>query len=452
MTHKPYPRYKKSGIEWVGKVPEHWESKPLKRIGQIKYGIGEPPQYQLEGTPLIRATNVHEGKLIEDGMVFVNHEDITKNRIFWLQVGDIIIVRSGAYTGDSARIPNGYRKSIAGFDMILRCYKDDSKFVQYALLSKYLKQDQIDLEKLRAAQPHLNAEELGSCLFIAPPLSEQLSITSFLDRETSRIDTLISEKERLISLLQEYRQALISHAVTKGLDPKVKMKDSGVEWLGNVPEHWIVASLRHVLLNIFNGLTSTQIDESENTVPVTRIETISSGIIDEGSLGFIKIEEAKEEKRLLVGDILFSNINSLNMIGNCAIYLSGREIYAGMNLLVLRPNLSTVDKKWFYWLIRSNLFRQKVESLAKPAINQASISQSSLVSIKVPIPPLSEQLAISSFLDRETSHLDTLISESRTFIDLLKEYRSSLITAAVTGKIDVRGFSPVGSERESAHE
>ena len=182
MTHKPYLRYKEAGVKWMGKVPEHWEIKPLKRIGKINYGIGEPPKYQSEGTPLIRATNIHEGKLIEDGMVFVNHEDIPANRVFWLQVGDIIIVRSGAYTGDSARIPNGYVKSIAGFDMVLRCYEDDSKFVQYALLSKYLKQDQIDLEKLRAAQPHLNAEELGSCLFIAPPLSEQQTIVSFLDQ------------------------------------------------------------------------------------------------------------------------------------------------------------------------------------------------------------------------------------------------------------------------------
>ena len=152
----PAAPMKDSGIEWLGGVPENWEIVALKRVASICYGIGEPPQYQSEGTPLIRATNIHSGRLFEDGLAFVNPADIPEKRIVWLSAGDIIVVRSGAYTGDSAIIPEGYGPCIAGFDMVLHCDGVLPHFVQFALLSKYLKEGQIDLEKTRAAQPHLN--------------------------------------------------------------------------------------------------------------------------------------------------------------------------------------------------------------------------------------------------------------------------------------------------------
>ncbi len=449
MTHKPYLRYKEAGVKWMGKVPEHWEIKPLKRIGKINYGIGEPPKYQSEGTPLIRATNIHEGKLIEDGMVFVNHEDIPANRVFWLQVGDIIIVRSGAYTGDSARIPNGYVKSIAGFDMVLRCYEDDSKFVQYALLSKYLKQDQIDLEKLRAAQPHLNAEELGSCLFIAPPLSEQQTIVSFLDQETSRIDTLISEKERLLSLLQEYRQALISNAVTKGLDPSVKMKDSGVEWLGEVPEHWEVMRLGFLCNKIGSGKTPLGGSESYSESGVLFIR--SQNVYYEGLLldDIVCINEEIDGEmagsRVLPGDVLL-NITGASLGRTCLVPENFPPANVNQHVSIIRAKDSSI-RKFLSWAMKSFSIKAQIESYqngaAREGLNFDQISQLIIV-----VPPRIEYSYISGFLDHETSRIDTLISQARKFIDLLKEYRSSLITAAVTGKIDVREVVPSGSEKQ----
>ena len=218
-----------------------------------------------------------------------------------------------------------------------------------------------------------------------------------------------------------------------------KYKDSGVEWLGEVPEEWSVHSLRHHLNAVFNGLTANQIDESEASVPVTRIETISRGVIDFDRVGHILSEDARQDRRLIKGDILFSNINSLNMIGNCAKYDGNVVLYAGMNLLVLRP-IEVVSSDWLFWVIRSSSFRQVVESYAKPAINQASISQSSLLSIFIASPSIGEQKAIAAFLDTETAKLDDLTAEAQHTIDLLKERRSALISAAVTGKIDVRGY------------
>lgn len=214
----PEAAMKNSGIEWLGAVPEGWEVTSFKRIASIRYGIGEPPKYQEEGTPLIRATNVNAGLVTQEGMVFVNPDDIPEKRIIWLSAGDIIVVRSGAYTGDSAIIRSEHCPCIAGFDMVVHPNACLPFFLQYALLSTYLKNDQLDLEKTRAAQPHLNAEELGSCVVVLPPSKEQSAIVAFLDSETAKIDTLVGEARQAIGLLKERRSALISAAVTGKID------------------------------------------------------------------------------------------------------------------------------------------------------------------------------------------------------------------------------------------
>ena len=167
---------------------------------------------------MIRATNLHAGKLYEEGLVFVDPEDIPEQRIVWLTAGDIIVVRSGAYTGDSAIIPREYGSCIAGFDMVLRCHGVVPEFMQYALLSSYLKAGQIDLLKMRAAQPHLNAEELGACIVAFPTETEQRRIVENLGAEVRQIDKLEAEAGKVVQLLQERRAALISAAVTGKID------------------------------------------------------------------------------------------------------------------------------------------------------------------------------------------------------------------------------------------
>jgi type I restriction enzyme S subunit len=207
-----------SGVEWLGEVPEHWEVVPLKHIANIKYGIGEPPKYTEEGISLIRATNIRSGKISNINLVFVNPDDIPANRIIWLEVGDIIVVRSGAGTGDSSIIPKEYEGSIAGFDMVVKPIKCIPTFLGHALLSNYVRDNQMDLEKARAAQPHLNAEELGGCFILLPPKKEQGEIDQYLMRELSKFDLLMRQVDKASVLLQERRTALISAAVTGKID------------------------------------------------------------------------------------------------------------------------------------------------------------------------------------------------------------------------------------------
>lgn len=439
MSFPRYPKYKDSGVEWLGEVPEHWEVTALKRgfevtLGKMLQPESKAPEDQL--LPYLRAANIQWEGVDTTNIknMWFSQRDRKQLR---LEAGDLL-VSEGGDVGRSC-LWDGELGECYFQNSVNRVRARDGHSNGYLRywMSTIKDKGYIDVLCNKSTIAHFTAEKVASVPVPLPDPAEQTAIAAFLDRETAKIDGLVQEQRRLMELLKEKRQAVISHAVTKGLNPDAPMKPSGIEWLGDVPEHWEVCALRHSLADVFNGMTATQVDESPSTVPVTRIETISKGVIDTSRLGFIDVSEAREDRLLRDGDILFSNINSLNMIGNCAYCDGSREIYAGMNLLVLRP--STKNRpRWLYWIIRSTIFRQVVESLAKPAINQASISQSSINGITIAVPPEREQEAITEYLDSETTKLDTLTAEAQRAIDLLQERRTALISAAVTGQIDVR--------------
>ena len=274
---------------------------------------------------------------------------------------------------------------------------------------------------------------------VVPITLEQFAITSFLDQETSRIDTLISEKERLISLLQEYRQALISHAVTKGLDPKVKMKDSGVEWLGEVPEHWEVKRLKHIadvrLSNVDKHTVEGQkvvrlcnyLDVYNNRHITSMIDFMSATASDE------QIERLSLQKDDV---IITKDSEDPSDIGIPA--LVEEDIFGlvcGYHLAILRPTVA--DGKFLHYLLQSIFVRSTFEVEAT-GMTRYALGKYSIENLTFALPHQSEQKSIASFLHQETSRIDDLISGAKSFIELLKEYQSALITTAVTGKIDIR--------------
>jgi type I restriction enzyme S subunit len=210
----PNVRMKDSGVEWIGDVPEHWEVKRLKYLGNIKYGLGQPPKESENGLPLIRATNIERGNIVEKGLIYVDPSDIPWQRDPELKENDIIIVRSGAYTGDSAIIPPKYSGAIAGYDMVMTPISINAKFLAFALLSKYVLNDQLFLLRMRAAQPHLNAEELGETLILLPSEFEQQEIVNAISNFTLKIITAIDCKQAEIEKLKEYKATLINSAVT----------------------------------------------------------------------------------------------------------------------------------------------------------------------------------------------------------------------------------------------
>jgi type I restriction enzyme S subunit len=213
-------------------------------------------------------------------------------------------------------------------------------------------------------------------------------------------------------------------------------KDSGLEWLGEIPSHWKIASLRFLVEAVSNGSTASQVEESETTVPISRIESISTGEIDMNKVGFVDIKTISQNFKLHKNDILLSHINSLPMVGNIALKRDDSTLFHGMNLLRLVPNRTITAPYYLFWLLKSIYFRKSVESVAKPAINQASVSIDSLKNIKLLVPNIDEQLAIANFLDHETTKIDHLIEKQQKLIELLKEKRQAVISHAVTKGLD----------------
>ena len=209
---------KPSGVQWLGDVPAHWELRRLKSVGRIRYGLGQPPPESPTGLPLIRATNVSRGRIVEKDLLYVDPKEIPVGRDAFLREKEIIVVRSGAYTADSAIVPKAYAGSVTGYDMVVTVTEAIPEFIAVALLSEYLRDDQLVVASSRAAQPHLNAEELGTSVVLLPPLSEQSAIVSHIDQATARIGAAIDHTRRQIELLREYRTRLISDVVTGKLD------------------------------------------------------------------------------------------------------------------------------------------------------------------------------------------------------------------------------------------
>lgn len=447
MKWRGYPTYKDSGVEWLGKVPEGWKIKRIKHICEIRYGLGEPPESDPEGIPFVRATDINRGKIDLGAVKRVNSNDIPWNRRPKLELDEILVVRSGAYTGDSAIVTPEIEGCVAGYDMVLTARSAIPRFIAWVMLSKYMLESQIYLARLRAAQPHLNAEELGGFILLLPCLGDQKSIANFLDHETNQLDTLIAKKQALIGLLKEKRTALISRTVTRGLpadvalefglEPHTRFKDSGIEWLGEIPCNWQTPPLyARYAVELGKMLNESSIT-GNNLVPYLRNADVQWDLINVTDLPKMDISESEYERYTIrQGDILVCEGGE---VGRAAIVGEIQSLTGYQKALHrLRPNNSTEVARFMYytlyWATKTGIFN------AGGVSTIAHLTGEQLRKFRFPKPLFSEQTAIAAYLDRETAKLDQLIEKIQTAIERLQEYRTALITAAVTGKIDVRDW------------
>ena len=274
-------------------------------------------------------------------------------------------------------------------------------------------------------------------------IAYQEIIAKYIDQETARIDTLITKKTRFIELLREKRQALITRAVTKGLDPNVKMKDSGVEWLGQVPEHWEVKRLKFIA-DIQTGLAKGK----DNTgkciieVPYLRVANVQDGYLDLNEIATIEIpKEDLSRYRLQVGDVLMNEGGDYDKLGRGHIWNGEIKPCIHQNhVFAVRP--VKLSSEWLNTFTGSKAAQYYFIEKSKQSTNLASISSTNLMELPVPIPPKNEETVILKRLKHELNASDTLIAKTQLSIDLLKERRSALITAAVTGQIDLREATP----------
>lgn len=285
----------------------------------------------------------------------------------------------------------------------------------------------------------LSGDELGAFNVGVPPSAEQQTIAAFLDRETGKIDALVAEQQRLVELLAEKRQAVISHAVTKGLNPNAPMKKSGIEWLGEVPKHWIIAPLGYLAATIQTGPFGSQLhsaDYVEGETPVINPSNIQDGklVADWSCTVTQEIVARLAQHKLKVGDIVFGRRGEM---GRCAM-VTENEIDWLCGTGGLNVRLSNRAMPEFVSIYLGTSYVRELLKLESVGSTMDNLNTQILSRVSVPLPPLDEQQAIVTFLDNEIAKFDTLTTEANRAISLLQERRSALISAAVTGKIDVR--------------
>jgi type I restriction enzyme S subunit len=434
---KPYPAYKPSGVSWIGAVPEHWVVNLLKRGFDVVLGKMLQSEQHSEEEQLasyLRSANVQWGKVDTSDiqkMWFSPHELRQLN----LEPDDLVICEGG----DAGRgaIWEGeledcyFQNSV---NRVRSSWGNSTRFLLYWLWS--IKQAGfIEIICSKATIAHLTKEKLQALPMLYPPVDEQRAITAYLDHETARIDTLITEKEGLIDSLREYRQATISEVVTQGLNTAAPKKSSGVTWLGEVPIHWDLQRLR------FRCKLNPCVREDLNNGDVVSFLPMEA-VGDDGSLDLeatrLVGEVVKGYTYFEDGDVTIAKITPCFENGKGAVMrgLLGGVGFGTTELIVIRPS-ETVHPDWLYYLTQSHSFRKRGEATMYGAGGQKRVSDSFVKDFPIAWPPIEEQKAIAEYLVYETARIDKLIEHVQDEIKLLQELRAATITDAVTGKIQV---------------
>lgn len=438
MSLPRYPEYKDGDLGWAAMLPAHWETASLKWLCQ-RYSGGTPDKNRLEfwedGTiPWLNSGAVNDGRIYEPS-AYITQDAFENSSAKWIPSGALLIALAGQgkTKGMVAQLmfESTCNQSMAA---IVPTARVDARCLYWWLVCNYQNIRNMAGGDLRDG---LNLELLGAIPCPLPPLDEQTAIATFLDRETGKIDALIAEQEKLLTLLAEKRQATISHAVTKGLNPEAPMKDSGVAWLGEVPAHWNVARVKALSVFTTSGPRgwSDRITEGGSLFIQSGDLNDSMGLDYEGAKRVDVGSDAEAARtRLTEGDVVVCITGAKT--GNVALCSSLREpAYVNQHLCLIRPS-HEVHGRFLAHSLKSTVGQTQFE-VSQYGLKQG-LSLENVRELWVAHPPLHEQEAIVAFLDAETEKLDALKNESERAIILLKERRSALIAAVVTGQIDVR--------------
>lgn len=466
MTLRRYEEYRDSGVEWLGQVPAHWEVLQLRRV---IHGIEQGWSPECESRP---AENGEWG-VLKTGCVNGGRFNPQENKALpshleappQLEVApdDLLMSRASGspeLVGSAALVSQTPARLLLS-DKTFRLHvteRASKQFLAWCLGSRPLRA-QIECAISGAAGLANNLPQSSLLEFLAafPPADEQLGIAQYLDRESAKIDMLIAEQQRLIELLTEKRQAVIAHTVTKGLNPAASMKHSGVEWLGDVPAHWEVTRLKfiaHVQTGVAKGKDNTGKQTVE--VPYLRVANVQDGYLDLQEVSTIEIPaDDLPRYQLRPGDVLMNEGGDFDKLGRGHIWDGSIEPCIHQNhVFAVRP--FGISPRWLNALTGAAYAQFYFMSRSKQSTNLASISSTNIMELPVVIPPADEQEALLDMIDSQSATLDQLIDDARIGIRLLRERRTALVSAAVTGQIDVRSATvadtaPSHAERAPAH-
>ncbi|WP_419533354.1 hypothetical protein [Endozoicomonas sp.] len=442
--YKAYPEYKKSGSDLIVEIPESWKmlrgkyvfsefnersvtgTEKLLSVSEY-YGVKPREEVVGDGDFLSRAESLEGYKKCEKNDLVMNIMLAWKRGLGVTRFDGIVSPAYSVFRFNENAKPN-YMHYLLRTDTYTNYFKTRSTGVIDSRLRLY-------------------PENFGNVPFILPPIAQQEHIVSFLDYETAKIDTLIEEQQTLIRLLKEKRQAVISHAVTKGLNPDAPMKDSGVEWLGEVPEKWESMQLRRVIKTMEQG-KSPECENREAEVGewgVLKTSCVNRGVFD------FKANKALPPKispftqyEVKPGDIMMSRASgSIDLIGSVAHVVETQpRILLSDKIFRLHLN-PLIESAYFAFLMQSSFMRKQVEQAISGAEGMANnITKGAVMGFVFALPPLNEQAKIINYLNGQLTLIDKLIEEANTFVKMLIERRAALISDAVTGKIDVRSWKP----------
>lgn len=449
-NYQGYQQYKNSGVEWLGDIPEHWEVDRIKwSVHSFKNGVwGNEPDGEND-IFCIRVADFNRESLT------VNLENLTiraiekkerKDRL--LKKGDLLLEKSGGgenqlvgtvvqYNHDFIAVTSNFIAKMEVSDFV------NSRFIVYLHSHLYFCHVNYCSIKQTTGIQNIDSQHYLNQKIVYPPLHEQQKIAQFLDYKTKQIDELIKKKETLIEKLDEKRTALISHAVTKGLDSSVPMKDSGIEWIGNIPQHWKKVMIKRVSKTEYKSFTDGDWIESpyiaESGVRLLQTGNVGIGYYKEQGFRYIS-EETFEKLRcteILPNDILVCRLDG--PVGRaCLVPNLGERMITSVDNAILKVS-KEFDYRFIVYLMSSNLWLEWIQSLCRVGGGfRFRISRTILGEQLITYPPIEEQREIANFLDQKTTQIDLQKAKIKQAIELLKEYRTSLITNAVTGKIDVR--------------
>ena len=449
MSFARYPAYKDSGVEWLGDVPAHWEVRRLRHAVQLNPSKSEvrhlPGKTEVSFLPMEAIGD--DGSLdrersrpiseVESGYTYFRDGDVTIAKITpCFENGKGAVMRDllgGIGFGTTELIVARPDDAVVSSEYLDRIF-NSHPFRRLGEAAMYG----------AGGQKRVPDDFVRDFAIALPPREEQADIETFLDRETAKIDALVAEQERLIALLKEKRQAVISHAVTKGLDPSVPMKDSGVGWLGEVPAHWEVVRIKHVVASIEQGW-SPQCEsypvESADQWGVLKVGCVNGGVFNPDENKVLP-DDLTPVPALAIraGDVLVSRANTRELVGSAATALMDYpNLLLCDKLYRLRLNHKMNAPQYLAYFLGCLPVREQIELAATGASSSMlNIGQATILELRLPHPDVEEQLAITAHLDAVTARMRDTATEAEAIIAALQERRSALISAAVTGQIDVR--------------
>jgi len=424
---KTYHTYKPSGIEWIGNIPEHWEVKRLKY--KISYQKGKNPK-ELKSTQTENSEIYLAMDYLRDSSKQVFYVENPEEYVI-VNDNEILLLWDGSNAGEFIKSKKGVLSSTMAA-LTLNEIDKDYTFHYLKTFEKYLKESTIGM-----GIPHVNGEEFKNSLFVFPNINEQDDIATYLDRKTGEVDSIIANKQKLIAFYEEEKQTIINQSVTRGVDKTVKLKPSGMEWLGDIPEHWDRPCIRHVCQFVLDGTHGSfpRVSNGYRLLSVRNIINDEFVFRDDDS----KVSEehfVEISKRFLIqeNDIQLAIVGAT--LGKVAVVKSLPETFVTQrSVATLRTNEKCIPVFLFYFFKTTNF--QSYLWLNAGFSAQPGVYLGTIQSSYIPLPKTEEQESIVAYIKQKCSHLDTLIEKLKKQIELFQEYRTTLISEVVTGKVKV---------------